>query len=73
MFLKFNFILLVVIFAAGMSPITTAWDAWGCLSLGVCDMKYKNEVARMMVRIGAALMSRSGRNDGGKVGGKMRW
>jgi hypothetical protein len=35
---------------------------------GVYDMKYRKEVTRMMVRNGAALMSRSGRNDDGRVG-----
>jgi hypothetical protein len=31
-------------------------------------MKYRNEVARMMVSSGAALMRGSGRNDGGQSG-----
>jgi hypothetical protein len=42
-----------------------AWNAWGGLSLSVCDMKYRNKAVRMMVRSGAALMSGSGVNDGG--------
>jgi hypothetical protein len=33
----------------------------------VCDVKYKRKAARMMVKSGAALMSGSGRNDGGRV------
>ncbi len=40
-----------------------AWNAWGGLSLGVCDLWYKRKAARMMVKNGAALMSRNGGND----------
>ncbi len=35
-----------------------AWNAWGGLSLGVCDLLYMKKAARMMIRRGAALMSR---------------
>jgi hypothetical protein len=73
MFLRFNCVILaVMIFAAGNFPLLLHGNAWGGLSLGVCDMKYRKEAAQMMVRSGAALMSRSGRNYGGRVGGKMR-
>ncbi len=40
-----------------------AWNAWGGLSLGVCDLLYRRKAARMMARSGTALMSRSGGND----------
>jgi hypothetical protein len=73
MFLRFNCVLLAfMIFAAGFSPLLLHGNAWGGLSLGVCDMKYRSEAAQMMVRSGATLMSGSGRNAGGRVGGKMK-
>ncbi len=40
-----------------------AWNAWGGLSLGVCDLLYRRKAALMMVRSGAALKSQSGGND----------
>jgi hypothetical protein len=56
MFLRFNFVLLVVIFfAAGISPLRLQGNAWEGFSLGLCVMKYKNEGARCMARKGAAL------------------
>jgi hypothetical protein len=39
MFLRFNCVLLtVMIFAARISPLLLHGNAWGGLSLGVCDM-----------------------------------
>jgi hypothetical protein len=55
-------------FCCGNLSITAAWNAWGGLSLGVCDMKYRKEAMRMMVRSGSALMRGSARNDGGHSG-----
>jgi hypothetical protein len=73
MFLRFNCVLLVVmIFAAEISPLLLHGNARGGLFLGVCDMKYKSEATQMMVRSGATLMSGSGRNVNGRVGGKMK-
>jgi hypothetical protein len=73
MFLRFNCgLLAVMIFAAGISPLLLYGNAWGGLSLGVSDMKYRSEATRMMVRSGAALMSGSERNADDKVGGKMK-
>jgi hypothetical protein len=40
MFLKFNCVLLaVMIFAVGISPLLLHGNAWGGLSLGVCDFE----------------------------------
>ncbi len=61
-----------MIFAVGISPLLLHGNAWGSLFLGVCDMKYRSEATRMMVRSGTTLMNRSGRNADGRVGGKMK-
>ncbi len=50
-------------------------SAWGGLSLGVCETLYRKEATQMMVRSGAALMSRNGK--GGslreKLGMRVSW
>ncbi len=43
----------------GMGVNDAAWNAWGGLFLGVWDLLYRRKAAQMMVRSGAALMSRS--------------
>jgi len=66
MFLRFNFVLLAVIsLAAGISPLLLQ-RMHGGFSLGVCDMKDRNEATRMMVRNGAALIRGGGSNDWAK-------
>lgn len=45
----------------GISTLLLHGHAWGGLSLGVCDVKYRSKATQMMERSGAALMSENER------------
>ncbi len=55
MFLRFAFCFISRHFCNWNGSITTANNAWGGFSLGLCVMECRKEAARMKVRNGVAL------------------